>query len=154
MRFLGSFEARCDAKGRVFLPAVFRKVLQGSGDERLVLRRDVFQSCLVLYPESVWNEQMDALRARLNRWDSRQQQVYRQFVSEAEMVQLDGNGRFLISRRCMKAAEIDADVRFVGMGDTVEIWSVKNAEENLMDEETFGAELQALMRDEELGMRN
>ena len=64
MRFLGNFEARCDAKGRVFLPAVFRKVLQGSGDERLVLRRDVFQSCLVLYPERVWNEQMDSLRAK------------------------------------------------------------------------------------------
>ena len=153
MRFLGNFEARCDAKGRVFLPAVFRKVLQGSGDERLVLRRDVFQSCLVLYPERVWNEQMDSLRAKLNRWNNQQQQVYRQFVSEAEMVQLDGNGRFLISRRCMKAVEIEADVRFVGMGDTIEIWAVKKADEALMDEKTFGEELQKLM-DEELGIRD
>jgi len=152
MRFLGNIEARCDAKGRVFLPAVFRKVLQGSGEERLVLRRDVFQSCLVLYPESVWNEQMDTLRARLNRWDSRQQQVYRQFVSEAEMVQLDGNGRFLISRRCMKAAEIETDVRFVGMGDTIEIWSLKKAEEALLDDNAFGDELQKLMSNEEFGV--
>lgn len=148
MRFLGNFEARCDAKGRVFLPAVFRKVLQGSGDERLVLRRDVFQPCLVLYPERVWNEQMDSLRAKLNRWNNQQQQVYRQFVSEAEMVQLDGNGRFLVSRRCMKAVEIDSDVRFVGMGDTIEIWAVKKADETLMDEKTFGEELQKLMDEE------
>ena len=148
MRFLGNFEARCDAKGRVFLPAVFRKVLQGSGDERLVLRRDVFQPCLVLYPERVWNEQMDSLRAKLNRWNNQQQQVYRQFVSEAEMVQLDGNGRFLVSRRCMKAVEIDSDVRFVGMGDTIEIWAVKKADESLMDEKTFGEELQKLMDEE------
>ena len=153
MRFLGNFEARCDAKGRVFLPAVFRKVLQGSGDERLVLRRDVFQSCLVLYPERVWNEQMDSLRAKLNRWNNQQQQVYRQFVSEAEMVQLDGNGRFLISRRWMTAVEIEADVRFGGMGDTIEIWAVKKADEALMDEKTFGEELQKLM-DEELGIRD
>ena len=153
MRFLGNFEARCDAKGRVFLPAVFRKVLQGSGDERLVLRRDVFQSCLVLYPERVWNEQMDSLRAKLNRWNNQQQQVYRQFVSEAEMVQLDGNGRFLISRRCMKAVEIEAGVRFGGVGDTIEIWAVKKADEALMDEKTFGEELQKLM-DEELGIRD
>ena len=148
MRFLCNFEARCDAKGRVFLPAVFRKVLQGSGDERLVLRRDVFQPCLVLYPERVWNEQMDSLRAKLNRWNNQQQQVYRQFVSEAEMVQLDGNGRFLVSRRCMKAVEIDSDVRFVGMGDTIEIWAVKKADETLMDEKTFGEELQKLMDEE------
>ena len=63
MRFLGNIEARIDAKGRAFLPSTFRKVLQASGSESLVLRKDIFQPCLVLYPESVWNEQMDALRA-------------------------------------------------------------------------------------------
>ena len=62
MRFLGNIEAKVDMKGRVFLPSVFRKVLQASGEEKLVLRKDVHQSCLVLYPESVWNERMDALR--------------------------------------------------------------------------------------------
>ena len=59
MRFLGHIEAKTDVKGRVFFPAVFRKVLQASGEENLVLRKDIFQDCLVLYPESVWNEQMD-----------------------------------------------------------------------------------------------
>ena len=69
MRFLGNIEAKTDAKGRAFLPAAFRKVLQLNSEERLVLRKDVFQPCLVLYPESVWNEQMDQMRARLNRWN-------------------------------------------------------------------------------------
>ena len=59
MRFLGNIEAKTDAKGRVFLPSVFRKVLQVSGEESLVLRKDVFQPCLVLYPQSVWNAQLD-----------------------------------------------------------------------------------------------
>ena len=56
MRFLGNIEAKIDVKGRAFLPATFRKVLQAGGEERLVLRKDVFQACLVLYPESVWND--------------------------------------------------------------------------------------------------
>lgn len=47
MRFLGNVEAKTDAKGRAFLPAVFRKVLSASGEENLVLRKDVFQPCLV-----------------------------------------------------------------------------------------------------------
>lgn len=94
MRFLGNIEAKIDAKGRAFLPATFRKILQAAGEEGLVLRKDVFQSCLVLYPESVWNEQMDAMRQRLNRWNKQQQQVFRQFVSEVELITLDGNGRF------------------------------------------------------------
>ena len=93
MRFLGNIEAKTDAKGRAFLPAVFRKVLQASGEESLVMRKDVFQPCLVLYPESVWNEQMDTLRKRLNRWNREHQEIYRQFVSDVELVTLDGNGR-------------------------------------------------------------
>ena len=123
MRFLGNIEAKADAKGRAFLPATFRKVLQTGGEERLVLRKDVFQTCLVLYPESVWNEQMDSMRQRLNRWNKTQQQVFRQFVSDVELVSLDGNGRFLIPKRFQRMANIEQEIRFIGMGDTIEIWS-------------------------------
>ena len=149
MRFLGNIEAKTDAKGRAFLPATFRKVLQAGGDERLVLRKDVFQPCLVLYPESVWNEQMDALRSRLNRWNKQHQQVFRQFVSEVELLTLDGNGRFLIPKRYLRMADIIQDIKFVGMGDTIEIWSNKKAEELQMKPEEFGLALEELMTTEE-----
>ena len=145
MRFLGNIEAKADAKGRAFLPATFRKVLQAGGEERLVLRKDVFQPCLVLYPESVWNEQMDTLRQRLNRWNRQHQQVFRQFVSEVEMITLDGNGRFLIPKRYQRMAEIEQDIKFVGMGDTIEIWSLKMAEQSQMKPEEFGAALEGIM---------
>ena len=145
MRFLGNIEAKLDVKGRAFLPATFRKVLQAGGEERLVLRKDVFQSCLVLYPESVWNEQMDVLRARLNRWNRQEQQVFRQFVSEVELLTLDGNGRFLIPKRYLRMAEIDQDVKFIGMDDTIEIWSSRKAEEQQMKPEDFGNALEQLM---------
>lgn len=149
MRFLGSIEAKTDSKGRAFLPAQFRKVLQAGGEERLVLRKDVFQSCLVLYPESVWNEQMDLLRSRLNRWNRREQQVFRQFVSDVELLSLDGNGRFLIPKRYQRMAAIEQDIRFVGMGDTIEIWSNARAEEAQMTADDFGDALETLMAMEE-----
>ena len=145
MRFLGNIEAKIDAKGRAFLPAVFRKVLQAGGEERLVLRKDVFQPCLVLYPESVWNDQMDSLRLRLNRWNRQHQQVFRQFVSDVEVLSLDGNGRFLIPKRYQRMASIDLDIKFVGMGDTIEIWSNSKAEEQQMTPEDFGQALEELM---------
>ena len=47
MQFLGNIEAKVDAKGRVFIPANFRKILAEGGEERLVLRKDVYQDCLV-----------------------------------------------------------------------------------------------------------
>lgn len=139
MRFLGNIEAKIDAKGRAFLPATFRKILQAAGEEGLVLRKDVFQSCLVLYPESVWNEQMDAMRQRLNRWNKQQQQVFRQFVSEVELITLDGNGRFLIPKRYQRMAAIEQDIKFVGMDDTIEIWGLQKAEEQQMSPEDFNS---------------
>ena len=42
MRFVGNIEAKTDAKGRVFLPSAFRKLLQTAAEEGLVLRKDIF----------------------------------------------------------------------------------------------------------------
>lgn len=145
MRFLGNIEAKIDVKGRAFLPAIFRKVLQTENEERLVLRKDVFQPCLVLYPESVWNEQMDSMRQRLNRWNKQHQQVFRQFVSEVELLTLDGNGRFLIPKRYQRLAFIEQDIKFVGMVDTIEIWAVQKEEELQMKPEEFSNTLETLM---------
>ena len=145
MRFLGNIEAKADAKGRAFLPAVFRKVLQASGEESLVLRKDVFQKCLVLYPESVWNERLDLLKSQLKPWKQSHQQMFRQFVSEAEVVALDGNGRFLISKRLQKIADIDQDIQFIGMDNTIEIWSPKNLQQTLKPDEEFGIEFENIM---------
>jgi MraZ protein len=149
MRFLGNIEAKTDVKGRAFLPSVFRKVLQASGEECLVLRRDVFQKCLVLYPESVWNERLDMLKAQLRPWKQAHQQMFRQFVSEAEVVTLDGNGRFLISKRLQKIAEIDQDIQFIGMDNTIEIWSPKNLEQTLKNDEDFGKEFENIMNNDD-----
>lgn len=145
MRFWGNIEAKTDAKGRAFLPAVFRKVLQGAGEERLVLRKDIHQPCLVLYPESVWNSRIDDLRAKLNLWNKDHRQVFRQFISAVESVALDGNGRFLIPKRYLAMAEIKQEIRFIGMDDTIEIWSNDNAQEPFMQPDDFGKAMENLM---------
>jgi len=145
MRFLGNIEAKTDAKGRVFLPAVFRKVLQASGEELLVMRKDIHQKCLVIYPESVWNERVDALRARISEWDDEGKMVLRQYMKEAETLTLDGNGRFLIPKRYLQMAEIDQTVRFIGMTDTIEIWAAEKVDEPFMSQQDFSEKLKAIM---------
>lgn len=146
MRFLGNIEAKTDAKGRAFLPASFRKVLAASGEESLVLRQDVFENLLVLYPVSVWNALMDDMRRRLSRWDRRQQMAYRTFVSSVVEVGIDGSGRILIPRSFLEAAGISQNIRFVGMGDTIEIWPADTME--TMSKEDFGKVLNEAMKEE------
>lgn len=144
MRFLGNIEARTDSKGRVFLPSVFRKVLQASGEEALVLRKDVFQPCLVLYPQSVWDWQLDELKTRLNRWNPEHQQMLRQFVYDVEMITLDSNGRFIIPKRYQELANIESGVRFIGMDDTIEIWGMEQ-DMPLLATKDFGERLTKVM---------
>ena len=94
---------------------------------------------------SVWNERLDMLKNQLRLWKQTHQQMFRQFVSEAEVVNLDGNGRFLISKRLQKVAEIEQDIQFIGMDDTIEIWAPQNLELTLKSEEDFGKEFEQIM---------
>ena len=145
MRFLGNSEAKLDTKGRVFLPSTFRKQLQSFAGDNLILRKNIFEDCLVIYPESVWNEQLQDLRSRLNRWNARHQMIFRQFVSDVEIISLDSNGRLLIPKRYLKLANISQEVRFIGMDDTIEIWSPQRLKESLKTDEDFGAALEDIM---------
>ena len=97
---------------------------------------------------------MDALRQRLNRWNKAHQQVFRQFVSEVEVLSLDGNGRFLVPKRYLKLAQIEQDIKFVGMGDTIEIWSSNLAEQSMMDAEEFSRAIEELMSDDAVADEN
>ena len=147
MRFLGNIEAKTDAKGRAFLPAQFRKVLAASGEDTLVLRQDVFENLLVLYPESVWNGLMDDMRRKLSRWDRKEQMAYRTFVSSVVELTIDGSGRILIPRSFLDKAGISQTIRFVGMGDTIEIWP--NDNQPLMEKDDFEKILEAKGKDDD-----
>ena len=91
------------------------------------------------------DEQLDQLRSKLSRWNAKEQQIYRSFIADAILLTLDGNGRFLIPKRQMKLADIEQNIRFVGMGDTIEIWRSNGEEEAFMDSEEFSKALQEIM---------
>ena len=145
MRFLGNIDAKTDTKGRAFLPATFRKVLNASGEESLILRKDIFEPCLVLYPQSVWNQRMDALRKRLSRWNKHDQMIYRQFVTDVEIITLDNSGRFLIPKRYLKMVNINQQIRFTGMDDCIEIWATGDSEQPFMSAEEFSKAMEETM---------
>lgn len=90
---------------------------------------------------------MDIMRKKLNRWDGRQQMIFRQFVTNVELLTIDGNGRFLIPNRYRKIANIGAEVSFVGLGDMIEIWNPDDLAKSMLSKEEFSNELGALMAD-------
>ncbi|MBO5718252.1 MAG: division/cell wall cluster transcriptional repressor MraZ [Bacteroidales bacterium] len=147
MRFSGNFEAKLDAKNRVFIPAGFRRLLQSSLQQEdclLYLRKDIFQDCIVLYPEPVWEAELTQLRSRLNKYDPEQQDVYRQFMLEAECVEMSANGRVLLPKRLLAMVGIDSEVRFLGVDDTIEIWPKAALEAPRMSAESFQSKIKEI----------
>ena len=148
MRFTGNIDAKTDEKGRVFVPATFRKLLQQANLDSLILRKDIFQQCLVLYPENVWDAMVDAIAERTNPFDSKGRAAMRGFVAGAERISIDGNGRILIPRRYLESADIQGEVRFIGMDDSIEIWNRQKAESLLDTPDCLAESLERLMNNE------
>jgi len=133
--FIGTIRAKTDEKGRVFVPASFRKILQAAGEERLILRQDIYQNCLVLSPESIWKVELNKLEEQLNKYDEEQQQLFRQFSVLVEMLEIDSNGRILIPKDYLRTASISDTVCFVGMNHVIELWSPDQLVKSMMNAE-------------------
>lgn len=131
--FIGKYEAKADVKGRVFIPSVYRKLLPEADRERLVLRRDTDNDCLILYPESVWNARVEQLKTVLDEWNPDDQLLLMQFVSEAEWIDIDSQGRVLVSKRHLQEIGITgSDILFVGMIDRIALWGKSNFEKAVL----------------------
>jgi len=81
----------------------------------------------------------------LNKWDRQQQQIFRQFVLDAERLEMDASGRILIPRRYLQMVSIDSEVRFLGVDETMRFGLKKKLEKPLVDPEEFSSALQQLM---------
>jgi len=113
----GTFEHSMDERGRVAIPAVFRRALQDGA----VLRPNE-DGCLELYTQASF----DAETARRlgesgtrKRGDRRRR---RTFLPHSLHVDLDGQGRIVVPQEMRAAASLDGRVSLVGLGDYVEIW--------------------------------
>lgn len=145
MRFFGNIEAKVDEKGRVFVPSCFRKILKQEENQGLVLRRNIFEHFLVLYPEKVWDEQVAAIKGKTNMFDRAGSDNLRRFVAGAQSITLDNGGRMLIPRRFLEEANIKNEVIFIGVDEVIEIWNKQDAEALLYTSDTLGDNLERMM---------
>jgi MraZ protein len=140
----GNIEGKLDSKGRAFLPATFRHQL---GEENVFyLRKDLFENCLVLYPSQTWENMVAELRQRLSPWVRQEDQIFRQFVAEADRIELEENGRMLIPKRYLTAIDIRTEIRFIGRDTVIEIWPLGKVEETFVDANLFASKMEQLMK--------
>ena len=143
--FVGNIEGRLDEKGRIFIPAVYRKTLAELGSKFLVMRRDTDNECLMFYPEHVWNEKVEALRLALDEWDPEDQLILMQFMADAEYMEMDGQGRILLQRKNLETIGAQQDVLFVGMLNRFALWTPENFASKRLSQTELAARLRAKM---------
>lgn len=149
--FIGNIDAKFDDKGRVFIPAAYRKILSDEESLRLVMRRDTDNACLVFYPERVWNQRVDQLHEALDDWNPEDELLLMQYVSEAELLEPDNQGRVLLNKKNMEHLGAKQDLVFVGMLDRFALWSREQYDERRMDQRELSERIRAKMAKKVIG---
>ena len=147
--FVGNIEGRLDEKGRIFVPAVYRKILSEADSKRIVMRRDTDNACLMFYPEQVWNEKVEQLRQALDEWDPEDQLILMQFMADAEYMETDGQGCILLQKKNLETIGAQQDVLFVGMLDRFALWAPEMFAEKRLSQSELAARLRAKMKRKE-----
>ena len=115
--FQGSSALTLDAKGRLSMPTRHRNALMEQDDGRLTLTRHP-DGCLLVYPRQVWQ----AKREEVARFPMSARALQRLLLGNAQDVELDATGRFLVAPELRNAAGLTRDVMLLGMGAHFELW--------------------------------
>ena len=124
VKFLGSYQHQMDEKGRVSLPASFRRE---AADQRFILVQP-YPPALALYPEVEWGQVEERLTELMGR-DSDARMYVLSVMASAVEVSPDGQGRILIPARLQEAAGLTSSVLLVGAINKVELWAPEKFEE-------------------------
>ena len=120
----GEFNHRIDAKGRLIIPSKLRESL----GEHFVITKGM-DGCLFVYAIDDWKVFEEKL-ASLPLINVEARQFARYFLSGAQYVTVDKQGRILMPQDLREFAGLEKDVVLAGMGGRIEIWSLDKWNEN------------------------
>jgi MraZ protein len=121
VRLKGTYTNTVDKKGRISVPAKFRRALETDGDETFVLTRGL-DPCLLLYSHEEWRKVeawLDSLP--VGRRSSRD--LVRLFTAYAHDVAFDKQGRITIPPVLKEYGKLEKEVLVIGVLDRLELWN-------------------------------
>lgn len=135
--FIGDYGCRVDEKGRVLFPAAFKKQVQSASPDRFVVKKDIFETCLVLYPMEEWDRQNKLIRKNTNPYNKEHNRFLREFYRGTAEVTLDASGRLLIPKRLLELVQADKELVLAGQNSKIEIWAKDQYESGRSGEQEF-----------------
>ena len=132
--FLGRYEYQLDDKGRVALPAPFRREADGARFVLLQWEPDH----LTLFPEVTWAEVENRLK-EFRRGGPSEKRFARKILANAHEVAPDKQGRILIPSWLQEGAELSNTVLLLGQSDQIDIWDPEKWDAAMSEEDAVAA---------------
>lgn len=130
--FRGSEEVKIDAKGRVSVPAKFRRVFEafdpdwepGKRPQLVIVRGTRDWNYLQLFTIKAIEEIEDGI-ARMKRGSGARnllESIYQGHVDDAE---IDGDGRLVLPQKLREKIGLTDSAFFIAAGDSLKVWSIE-----------------------------
>lgn len=141
--FKGTYRHRIDPKGRLPVPAAFRRELVEAGPATVVVTP--LDQCLAAYPLREW-ARLEQQLVQLPPFSAPAKALTRLVTSRAVDCDLDVQGRVLLPQALRAAAGLRAEAVVIGVLNRFEIWAPERWDsfvadsERLLDDATLGVE--------------
>jgi len=113
---VGTHRYQLDPKGRMSLPKGFREAFAAGAFLTLG-----FDGCVWAFPAEEWTRRSEEVKSRPLS-DAASRALGRMFFGNAEVLDLDSQGRLLVPQRLRAEAGIGREAVVVGVDDHIEIW--------------------------------
>ena len=143
--FIGEYTCKLDSKGRVILPSAYKKQMSGISQEKFVIKKDIFENCLVLYPMEEWDRQNKIIRKKINPYKREHNKFLRRFFKGMAEVILDASNRILIPRRLLDEISADREIVMAGQYGKIEIWTKDRYEKADLGDDEFAGMAENIM---------
>jgi MraZ protein len=130
--FKGTYRYRIDPKGRLPVPAAFRKGRDGAALRQLVVT--LLDQCLAAYPPAEW-ERLEGQLGQLPAFSREVKALTRVLASRAVDCRLDRQGRILLPANLRQACRLSREAVVIGVLNRFEIWSPEPWDSFLRDSE-------------------
>lgn len=127
--FRGESLHKVDGKGRVSIPALFRRVIEASdpnwtdslNPELIIVYGDHRRRYLECYTIEAMQEVDDKINA-LPRGSMERKMLQRMFHGQSFPTSVDETGRLVLPAKLRKKIELEDEAFFIAAGDTFQIW--------------------------------
>lgn len=137
IEFAGTYSATIDDKGRIVLPASFKKELGELANESLVIEKNLHKNCLDIHPEKFWRKRVEDFKSVLDPFDEDDDALLQFFYQNFIKVSMAPNGRLNIPDAYLKYANLEKGAEFIGMGESIRLLAVGKTGRQEMSKDEF-----------------